>query len=79
MPRNYTPAEDAERKARLRESERERRQRAVASARGSLAIEGLEVDPETQALVDRYIEGELSIDELMPAIFALDATSGDAG
>jgi len=51
----------------------------VASARGSLAIEGLEVDPETQALVDRYIEGELSIDELMPAIFALDATSGDAG
>jgi len=78
-PRKLTPAEEVNRNVLLREAEREQRASGVRSALGSLAIAGLKIDAQTQAVMDRYIEGELSIDELMPAIFALDGKPCDAG
>ena len=49
----------------------ERRRLGVESALGSLRIEGLEIDDETWAIFDRYIVGEIEIDELMPRLLAL--------
>jgi hypothetical protein len=49
----------------------ERRRPGVESVLGSLRIEGLEIDAETRAIFDRYIAGELGIDELMPRLLAL--------
>lgn len=49
----------------------ERRRRGVESALGSLRIEGLEIDAETRAIFDRYIAGDLNIDELMPKLLGL--------
>jgi len=80
MPRDWTPAERAANDERRRRDERDRRQRAVESTLGSLRIEGLEIDAETRAIMDRYVDGELGIDEVMPAIRALwERDAGDAG
>lgn len=71
MPRDSTPAEEAARQDRLQLHERERRARYVQNAFGSLAIEGLEPDAKTQALARRYIDGEITRDEMGVAIRAL--------
>ena len=49
-----------------------RRQRAhdVARTLESLHLEGSDVDPETMAIAQRYVDGEIKIDELMAAIEA---------
>jgi hypothetical protein len=49
-----------------------RRQRAhdVARTLESLHLEGSDVDPETMAIAQRYVDGEITIDELMAAIKA---------
>ncbi len=47
------------------------RRRNVESVLGSLRIEGLEVDPHTHSLMNRYVDGELTVDEVMAKILAL--------
>jgi hypothetical protein len=49
-----------------------RRQRAhdVARTLESLHLEGSDVDPETMAIAQRYVDGEITIDELTAAIKA---------
>lgn len=79
MPKHWTAAKVVNPKLRLRETERERRTSGVRNALGSLALEGLDPGPEARAIFDRYIDGELTIDELMPAIFAWDAKPYHAG
>ncbi len=70
MPRDWTPAEQAARKERLRLDERERRASAVRNSLGSLAIEGLDPGPEARAIFQRYIDGELTLDEAVSANLA---------
>ena len=43
----------------------DRRRRAVASALGSLRIEGIEIGADARAIADRYIAGEITVDELV--------------
>jgi len=43
----------------------ERRRRAVGSVLGSLRIEGIEVGADARAIADRYIAGEITVDELV--------------
>ncbi len=52
----------------LRAADRDQRQRNVDNALGSLRIEGLEVDAATRAIAERYVAGEISIDEVMPLV-----------
>ncbi len=68
MPRDRTPAEQAARKERLRLDERERRASAVGNSLGSLAIEGFDPGPEARAIFQRYIDGELTVDEVVAAV-----------
>jgi hypothetical protein len=55
------------------EEGRLRRNRAhdVARTLESLHLEGSNIDPETMAIAQRYVDGELTIDELAAAIEAL--------
>jgi hypothetical protein len=55
-----------------------RRQRAhdVASILGSLHIDGLDVHPEALAIAQRYVDGEISVDNMTAAIMALSAADG---
>jgi len=62
--RQQTPTDTVD----FRAAGREQRQRNADSALGSLRIEGLEVDAETRAIVDRYVAGDISIDEVMPLV-----------
>ncbi len=55
----------------LSEEERDRRRKAVDTARASSQLSGFEPDPEAEALNARYIAGELTSDELTAAILAL--------
>ena len=54
------------------EDDRLRRQRAhdVARTLESLHLEGSNVDPETMAIAQRYVDGEITINELTAAIEA---------
>jgi hypothetical protein len=54
------------------EEDRLRRQRAydVARTLESLHLEGSNIDPETIAIAQRYVDGEITIDELAAAIEA---------
>ena len=45
-------------------AERDRRARAVASALASVRIEDLDPGPEALAIAARFIEGELTIEEV---------------
>jgi hypothetical protein len=54
--------------AMISEAEKKRRQRAVESSEGSLAMEGQYLDPATRELNRRYIEGELTLQEFSRAI-----------
>lgn len=60
MPKTALPSLDVE-----------QRQRDVENALGSLRIEGLEIDATTRAIADRFIEGEISGDEMTQAILRL--------
>jgi len=69
MPRDWTPAEQtSRRKERLHQDERERRAAGVRNALGSLAIEGLDPGPEAKAIFQRYIDGELTLEEAGAAL-----------
>ena len=48
--------------------ERARRQKAVDSARRSIRLEGFELDAETEALNQRYVDGEMTSLEHSAAI-----------
>jgi len=65
MPRDWTPAEEANRKLQLREAERDQRARNAASALASLAFEGLKPSPEVLAISDRYVDSGITVDEAM--------------
>lgn len=56
--------------------ERAARQKAIDSARASIALEGFVLDGEAEALFARYIDGELSRDELNAAVLLLAASYG---
>lgn len=45
--------------------ERERRRRAVVEMTGCQALEGYRVSPAHQALLERYIDGELEIEDML--------------
>ncbi len=52
----------------ISKTERNRRERAVASSEGSLAIEGQTLDEATRELNRRYIAGELTFEQFSDAI-----------
>ncbi len=68
MPGDWTPEEQVARKERLRLDERERRASAVRNSLGSLAIEGLDPGPEAKAIFQRYIDGELTLEQTGDAL-----------
>jgi Antitoxin VbhA len=52
----------------IAEAERVRRQKAVEYARGSVRLEGFVLDADIEALNQRYVNGELTSEELTAAI-----------
>ncbi len=44
--------------------DREQRERDVANTLGSLRIEGFELDAEARAILDQYITGEITLDDV---------------
>jgi hypothetical protein len=52
----------------ISEQERQQRARSVSSSEGSLAMEGQSLDSSTRALNERYISGELTLDQFALAI-----------
>ena len=57
-------------KAKISPEERARRQEAVDYARGSARLEGFIVSPEVEEMNRRYIDGEMTSQELTAAILA---------
>lgn len=55
----------------ITETERAEREDRVRRTIGHLRIEGMDLDSEARSLFDRYVEGELSMEELGAAIHAL--------
>lgn len=51
----------------ISDEERAERLRAIETARASIFLEGFSVGPEIDALDQRFIDGELSMDELIAA------------
>lgn len=49
-------------------AEQSRRAKAIAFARGSVALEGFTTTPEVEALTQRFIKGELSHEDAMKAL-----------
>lgn len=49
-------------------NEIEHRRSAVESTLGSLRIEGLEIDAEGRAIIDRYIDGDIGIDDVVAVL-----------
>lgn len=52
----------------MSDDERCRRQKAINYARGSVRLEGFTLDPDIEALNQRYVEGKLTRTELTNAI-----------
>lgn len=52
----------------ISDDERQRRQKAVDYARGSVRLEGFVLDDDINALNQRYVNGELTSEELTAAI-----------
>jgi hypothetical protein len=52
----------------IADAERLRRQKAVEYARGSVRLEGFVLDADIEALNQRYVNGELTSEELTAAI-----------
>ncbi|MES2394231.1 MAG: antitoxin VbhA family protein [Acidobacteriota bacterium] len=57
----------------IEHADREDRRRMVDSALGTTLAEGVSPSPEVLALFDAYTNGEISLDEILPAIRSLDA------
>ncbi len=57
--------------ARITPGERARRHAAIAYGRGSVRLEGFVLSAEGENINRRYIDGELSMEELIDAIKAL--------
>ncbi len=66
-PAAKPPAESV----RITPGERVRRQAAIAYGRGSVRLEGFVLSAEGENINRRYIDGELSMEELIDAIKAL--------
>jgi hypothetical protein len=49
----------------ISEEERKRREEAVRGAVGSVALEGFEPSPEFVALMNRYINGDIELPEMI--------------
>jgi hypothetical protein len=47
----------------LSEAEKQERRRAVASTIGTHTMEGIELDATVHSIMNRYAEGELTLDE----------------
>jgi len=47
----------------ITDQERARRREAVEFARGSVRFEGIVLSPEAQALAERFINGEITLEE----------------
>ena len=56
--------------------QRRTRQDAIDFARASIALEGLVLDAQAEALFARYVDGKLSRDELNRAVLSLAASYG---
>lgn len=52
----------------ISDDERCRRKKAIDTARGSVRLEGFILDPDIEALNQRYVAGELTRSELTNAI-----------
>ena len=52
----------------ISEKERQRRQEAAEFARCSLALEGFFISPEAQLMQDKFINGEVTIEECIQAL-----------
>ncbi|MHB0989810.1 MAG: antitoxin VbhA family protein [Burkholderiales bacterium] len=57
-------------------AEQMKRQAAIDFARASVALEGFNLDDQAEALFARYIQGELSREELNIVVLSLSATYG---
>lgn len=55
--------------SKISEEERRARQQAVEYARASVALEGLEQTEASRAHAQRFIEGEIDLDEYLNASF----------
>jgi len=60
--------------ASVNEIELENRRLAAESALGSLRIEGMELEPEGREILERFVNGEMSLPEMRTAIRAYTAT-----
>jgi len=58
---------------RITEQERAEREASVAQSLATVRLEGLEPTDETKALARRYVEGELTLEEMGAEIRALNA------
>ena len=57
-------------------AEQMKRQATIDFARANVALEGFHLDDQAEALFARYIQGELSREELNIAVLSLAATYG---
>ena len=58
-------------KPRISDEERSERRRGIAAARGSVRLEGFVISQAAEAVAERYIDGELDIDEYIATVKAL--------
>lgn len=65
------------RRPKISDAERARRKEAVDFARGSVRFEGFVLDEATEALNARYIDGDLTSEELTAEILKLSGVHGD--
>ena len=56
---------------------RERRQRAIDFARGSVRLEGFILSPEAEKLGERFVAGEMTLPEYVDATLAISKPSDD--
>ena len=52
--------------------EREERRRGIAAARGSVRLEGFVLSAQAERVNERYVDGELTLDEYIAAVKKLD-------
>jgi hypothetical protein len=69
-PEAWVTDEDAPKKAEISAEERARRKAAVDYARGSVRLEGFIVSPFAEDLNRRYIDGEITREEMTALLLA---------
>jgi hypothetical protein len=69
-PEAWVNDEDAPKKAEISAEERARRKAAVDYARGSVRLEGFIVSPFAEDLNRRYIDGEITREEMTALLLA---------